>query len=220
MNAVTSQLQELRVRNPALFRSVLVFNYCPAVYLHPSRRAQIFNGSIPELSWEEPAATTRLSALLLTEFELSKHPYLIVPDPHWSLALLSRERLARLAAHVGAVIFAPQIRTCLARSNVLEWKERLGVDAFQFIMQSSLLLPPLIEQPPILPDADSHSLGFGLILQCLSASPFEMQQRVLLKTPVGAQASSVSHRAASQIVFSVMNILEGEWHSFCNAIRH
>ncbi len=220
MNAEMSQLQELRTRHPALFRSVLVFNYCPAAYLHPSRRAQFFNDSIPELAWEEPAVTPCLSGLLLSALELSNRPFLTVPDPHWSLALLSRERLARLAAHVGAVIFAPQIRSSLARSNVLEWKERLGVDAFQFIMQSSLLLPPLIEQPPMLPDADSRALGFSLILQSLSTSPFEMQQRVLLKTPVDAQASTISQHAASHIIFSVMNILEGEWHSFCNAIRH
>lgn len=219
MTMLAEALKELRSAQPSLFRILHYFNFNPASYLHPSRRADFFGACLPDRVWDESRVMYRLSAQMLQELDLLTQPCLDFPHPKWSLALLSPKRLDRLASHLGAVVMGSQIRGSLARDQVVAWKDKLGADAYQFVINSAQLLPAVhASSGGFLPE-QAQLMGYGMIAKSLADAPQAMQRRALLKIPVIDPAVADLGNAA-QIVHTVMVILEAEWHSLFVVKKH
>lgn len=212
-------LKELRSRQPQFFRMLHNFNFNPASYLHPSRRSDFFGGSLPDRVWEESRVVHGLSAQILEDMNLLTHPCLDFPHQKWSLALLSPDRLARLASHVGAVVMGSKVRASLAREQVIAWKDKLGTDAYQFVVNSAQLLPVMHANPGTFMPEHAKLIGYKMIAQSLNEAPKSMQLRAMLKIPVVDPGLTGSDNAA-QIVHTVMVILEAEWHSLFVVKKH
>ena len=119
----------------------------------------------------------------------------------------------QLARHAGAIAVGSQIRSSLARSQVLDWKSQLGEEAFKFAMKSSQLLPA-VKIPRVAPGiAAAEKMGYGLIYSTIQDAPSAAKQRMQLKIPKEAEQIIAEKRQAAHIVQTVITTLEPEWHS-------
>jgi hypothetical protein len=202
-----------RKDNPAVFRLLCEFNYLPAVYLHTSRRPDFFDNKLPDKVWNCSRVWPRLSALILRQLDLQEDIQFSLPTQQHSFVLLSPVRLARLAQHIGAILLGSQIRSSLARDEVLRWRERLGQEAFDFAMNRARLLPSAHLAHDSKGATDVAIIGFGVLIRCLSDLPKGISQRALLKMPADSVAADIDAKHAKQLVQSVMLTLEGEWRS-------
>jgi hypothetical protein len=202
-----------RKENPAVFRLLCEFNYLPAVYLHPTRRSFFFDNKLPDKVWACPRVWPRLSALMLRQLDLHEDIQFSLPTSQQSFVLLPPIRLARLAQHIGAILLGSQIRSSLARDEVLRWRERLGQEAFDFAMNRARLLPSAHLAHESKGATDVASIGFGVLIRCLSDLPEGITQRALLKIPADLVAADIDTKHAKQLIQSVMLTLEGEWRS-------
>lgn len=205
--------KELRLQEPKLFKYFYAFNFNPAIYLHPSRRNDFYSEKISEKIWSEPRVMPYLSDSILEQLNLKNKIYLKYPHPKWSLALLSLNRMARLATHIGAVSVGSKVRGSIGREQVVAWKERLGGDAYQFVVNSGKLLPsfPRIADEKL--SISIQTMGYSLIAKSLKDAPEPMALRAMLKLPATLPDLIDESVNADQIVNNVMTILEAEWHS-------
>ena len=208
-----SVLLSTRKDNPAVFRLLCEFNFLPAVYLHPTRRPDFFDNTLPDKVWTCSRVWPRLSALMLEQLGLQEEIQFSLPSQQHSFVLLPPIRLVRLAQHIGAILLGSQIRSSLARDEVLRWRERLGQEAFDFAMNRARLLPSAHLAHDSKGATDVASIGFGVLVRCLSDLPKGISQRTLLKMPTGSVAADIDPKHAKQLVQSVMLTLEGEWRS-------
>ncbi len=209
-------LKEWRKNRPHIYPAVINFNFHPATYLHPSRRAHFFENSLPDRVWESPKVTGKLSRYILKELNLLDHSFLTYPDKHWSLILLPTNRLHRLALHIGAAVLGAHIRNSLARDRVIFWKDKLGQEIYEFVLGSARLLPlqnKNLEKNQTFESNDALSLGYTLIKQSLESAPKSLRERAFLKMPIQQKNQSEVITSAEQIVYSVMSIVEAEWRS-------
>lgn len=220
MEATNENVRSLLIKSPVIFSQLYAFNYTPASYLHPSRRPQFFNGALPDITWEDPRVWEKLSVLMLQQLELNDQVCMEFPHPKWSLALLPSSRMRRMAQHIGAIVLGARIRSSLAREQVLKWKEQLGHETFQFVMNSARLLPSIRIDDAAFDTNNVEQIGYDLICTSFIEAPTQMRQLVLLKMPVQTQASNMSVRLINQMVQSVLVTLETEWHSSFTTIRN
>ena len=214
-----SEIQALANERPWLFELLYAFNYCPADYVHPTRRpATASPGS--EVLWSQLRARPALSELLLRELALHDRPCVDVRCVQLPLALFDSARLAGLAMALGAVVLAPRIRASIARDAVLAWKQRLTPRAYDFAMQAAPLLPlaGLLPQDPN--DACAIEIGYDWIAASLDDAPHELRQRALLKLPADARRGVADANAARQVVPRIHATLEPRWCSSFAPIRH
>jgi hypothetical protein len=220
MIPVPDNIKSLLSKSPAFFSQLYTFNYTPASYLHPTRRFQFFEDALPALVWEEPRVWAKLSSLMLDQLGLSDQPCIDFPHPKWELALLPVSRQQRLAQHIGAIVLGARIRSSLAREQVLKWKEQLGQDTFQFVMNSARLLPTIRIEDEALENGDVEQIGYDMLCASVNDAPPEMRQRVLLKMPVQTKPTTISPKLVNQLVQSVTLTLEAEWHSSFAVIKN
>lgn len=220
METMHEDFCSLLSKSPKIYSQLYAFNYTPASYLHPTRRAQFFDGVLPAVTWEEPRVWEKLSVAMLQQLGLSEQPCMEFPHPKWALVLLPVNRQQRLAQHIGAIVLGARIRSSLAREQVLKWKEQLGHEAFQFVMNSARLLPSIRIEDDALASNDVEQIGYDLICSSLIDAPAHMQQRVLLKMPAQTKPSNIAPRLINQMVQSVLVTLEAEWHSSFATIRN
>ncbi len=219
MHPFTENFKSLLTKSPAIFSQLYAFNYTPASYLHTSRHVQFFDGALPDLVWEEPRVWEKLSVLMLEQLGMNDQPCVSFPHPKWGLVLLPVSRQQRLAQHIGAIVLGTRIRSSLAREQVLSWKEQLGHDAFQFVMNSARLLPSIQIEDEALGTTDVEQIGYDTIFASLNDAPPEMRQRALLKMPLKTKPSKIPSKLVNQLVQSVTMTLEAEWHSSFAAIK-
>lgn len=219
MHPFTENFKTLLTKSPFVFSQLYTFNYTPASYLHSTRYSQFFDGALTDLIWEEPRAWEKLSALMLEQLGLSDQPCVVFPYPKWGLVLLPVRRQQRLAQHIGAIVLSARIRSSLAREKVLSWKEQLGHDAFQFVMNSARLLPSIQFEDEALDTNDVEQIGYDMIFASLGDAPSEMRQRAILKMPLQTKSSKIPSKLVNQLVQSVTMTLEAEWHSSFAAIK-
>lgn len=220
MNPVTDNVKSLLTKSPAIFSQMYTFNYTPASYLHPTRRFQFFDDALPALVWEEPRVWEKLSTLMLDQLGLSDKPCIDFRHPKWGLALLPARRQQRLAQHVGAIVLGARIRSSLAREQVLKWKEQLGQDTFQFVMNSARLLPTIHIEEAELENGDVEQIGYDMLCASVIDAPTEMRQRLLLKMPLQTKPTTISPKLVKHLVQSVTLTLEAEWHSSFAVIKN
>lgn len=219
MHTITDNIKSLLTSSPAIFSQLYAFNYTPASYLHPTRRAQFFDDALPAFVWEQPRVWEKLSAQMLVQLGLSDQPCVDFPHPKWELALLPLSRQQRLAQYMGAIVLGARIRSSLAREQVLSWKEQLGHEAFQFVMNSACLLPSIHIEDEALGTKDVEQIGYDMICASMSDSPQEMRQRALLKMPLQTKSSTISLKLIKQLTQTVLVTVEAEWHSSFAAIK-
>jgi hypothetical protein len=150
---------------------------------------------------------------MLRQLDLHEDSQFSLPTQHHSFVLLTPIRLLRLAQHIGAILLGSQIRSSLARDEVLRWRERLGQEAFDFAMNRARLLPSAHLAHDSKGATDVATIGFGVLIRCLSDLPKGISQRALLKMPADSVAADIDAKHAKQLVQSVMLTLEGEWRS-------
>jgi hypothetical protein len=214
------EFKEFRAKQPKLFHYFYAFNFNPAAYLHPSRRSDFFSTKISETIWTEPRVQPHLSDIILEKLNLNKQICLQYPHPKWSLALLSITRMARLATHIGAIALGSKVRGSIGRDQVVAWKEKLGDDAYQFVVNSGRLLPTYPRLADEKLTANVQTIGYSLIAKSLIDAPASMSVRALLKLPATLPDLIDESINADQIVQNVLTILEAEWHSLFVAKNH
>ena len=212
MNPSVENLRDIQLRYPNLFPYFIEFIFNPAAYLHPSRRFELLP-EIPEKIWNIPRVQGRISNLLIQKIQMNVNGIWEVSHCKWALALLPTSRLNRLARHIGAIITASEIRSSLSRENVLEWKQRLGSDAYAFAMNSASLLPRIIISQEISATNYPESIGYSFIYKSIEDFPKDMKERFLLKIPSNCAAALTEINKANLGVQAVFEILEREWYS-------
>jgi hypothetical protein len=208
-----ARISDIYRRHPRMLQAILDFNFNLAGNLHPSRRCDFFEDKVPDKVWSQARIHARLSALMLKSTGLDDQTFYDVAYPFFSLISLSSRRLLQLARHAGAIAVGSQIRSSLARSQVLDWKSQLGEEAFKFAMKSSQLLPA-VKIPRVAPGiAAAEKMGYGLIYSTIQDAPSAAKQRMQLKIPKEAEQIIAEKRQAAHIVQTVITTLEPEWHS-------
>lgn len=215
MTSATDQFKTLRQRGPNFGRVVYEFNYRPASYLHPSRRADLLP-DLPARLWTLSRLQDRLSLEVLDRAGIDGSPCMDVPNAAWVLALLPTERVSRLASHIGALAAGARVRASLSREQVLGWKAKLGKDAYRFAMTSASLLAigklPELALEPV-------ELGYGLIATVAQDMPDGIRERFMLKLPLATTIVAMDKEVARRLVQTAINIIEGEWCSFIAPIE-
>ena len=207
-------------QKPRVRQALLDFNFNLAGSLHPSRRNDFFENSLPDHVWSQRRIHSRLSSMMLSSSGLADQTFFDVTYPLFPLISLSPQRLLRLARHAGAIAVGSQIRSSLARSQVLDWKSQLGEEAFKFAMKSSQLLPA-VKMPRVAPGiAAAEIMGYGLVFSTVQEAPEAVRQRIKLKIPKEAEQMVTDKRHATHIVQSVITTLEAEWHSLFADLKH
>lgn len=216
--SATDSLQQMLKQSPEFAASIVAFNWNPANYLHPSQRQQCLP-DIPTTVWEQPHLSGRLSELLLARLGLREKSFIETSSDFWPIALLSTDRLQRLALHIGALMLGMRVRASLSRDHVLAWKKKLGEEAYRFAMNSAALLPagkvPLVNSQ----DEEVGELGASLIMAALAKTPEAFQRRVVLKFSKQIVALDLDPDKAAQLMNMVARIVEGEWFSSFAAQR-
>jgi hypothetical protein len=160
-----------------------------------------------------------MSKLISGKAHLSESYYLEIPNPIWPVVLLTPERLQRLALHIAALIFGIRIRASLAREHVVGWKRKLGDDAYRFAMNSASLLPAVQVSLPVVASDSALAVGMGVIQAALIVEPKSLQERAVLKLPIGIEPIDLDPDKAKRLLAFVMQTVEGEWYSLCAVLR-
>lgn len=213
-----AQLRESLQRLPQMAPSLITFNFEPARYLHHSHRSLLLP-EIPEQVWNVSRVVHRLSRLILLRTGLDQCICVEAPHVLWPIALLPTDRLERLAIHVGAHVLGFRIRSSLARTHVREWKEKLGDDAYRFVMTSAALLPASKLLPPELDRQSPAELGMSVIVAAFEGAPEGMYRRVALKLPANINPLPLESGKARKLTQMVADIVEAEWFSSLVMLR-
>lgn len=194
-----------------LRRAILQFNFMPAFYLHPSRREQFFP-NMPDKVWLLPRTFNRMSSVILQKLD-SPEPFFDLSHWGWPLALLPPDRILQLALHIGAISLRNQVRSSLAREHVLIWKQKLGVDAYHFAMNSASLLPLSGMAEEKIAEMNPDEIGYSVIVSAIETMPEPMLKRTQLKLPVQFRGRDMDSGKARRLITSILDISEGKWSS-------
>lgn len=198
---------------PAAARLVLNFNYCPAEYLHYSRRDQFNIGQLNEYVWKTKRALPAISAYILEQLHLQEKICLDLSYQVWSIALLNPARMKRLQLYVIAVLYEEAIRRCLHSDDVLRWRSFLGDDAYKFALTGTKLLPNL--QIKSYSDVnDAVAVSGSWMYAALSNAPEAISARAKLKIPLLKNPERVDPLQAYRLVASLLSLLEPKWYSY------
>ena len=124
----TDAFVRLQKASPLLARRLYQFNFCPADYVHPSRRSSFDGGKLNARVWATPRARAALSLHILRSLDLEDKPCFDTSCTEWPLLLLDAAQLDRLGRHLAAVIFNRSIRHSVRHDEVVMWRARLGID--------------------------------------------------------------------------------------------
>jgi len=198
---------------PELVRAICTFNQNPADYIDPSRRAEYFPAAETGPIWECARSRRHLSRHILDRMALG--PCLETRHPEWSLALLDRPRLDRVARHVAAALVGLRVRRCLSRAEVLKWRDWLSPEAHDFALKRAGLLPFNADAGEHAALTTAQALGHTWIVAACRRWPDAMARRFMLKLPAGTSRDSdtVDGAFAQRLVSSVLSIVEPRWCS-------
>lgn len=213
MSTYPHTIDALLLAPPSLIRLILHFNYCPAEYLHFSRRNQFGFGLLAEHLWQTRRALPRVSSYILEQLSLQDKTCLDPGYAGWPLTLLNPASLKRLQRYVAAVLYKEAIRICLLPEDVLRWRALLGSDAYKFALTGTKLLPSM-QIPAYTTPGDAERVSNSWINAAMSSAPDAISERAKLKTPYLTLAEYVEPQQAYHLVSSLLLILEPKWCSF------
>lgn len=202
-----------------MVRSLCIFNQSPADYMDSSRRAEFFALPADGPVWDNERSRRHLSQDILAR--ISVEPCLDTQRPEWPLALLDRDRLDRLARHIAAALVGGRVRRSISRADVLQWREWLTPEAYDFALKRAGLLPFHAEAGADVLNMPPAHLGHAWLLAASRVWPTAIARRFVLKLPAGAmpQADAIDPALAMRLVSSVLSIVEARWCSLFVTMR-
>lgn len=213
-------LIRLQGSSPLLARRLYKFNFCPAEYVHPSRRSSFDGGKLHGRVWDTTRARAALSLHILQCLGIEDKACFDLSFPEWTLLLLEPAQLARLQRHLAAVIFNSLIRHSVLHDDVVMWRARLGVDAYKFALNGFNLLPKSILVQTDCEVSQLEAISSGFIEAAMASAPGPMQSRAVLKLPDVSVPPGSDIDSARKLVNALISILEPEWRSYFLAIQH
>ncbi len=206
-------LKNIRNNYPDFFKDILIFNFYPASYIHDSRKSEFINFENSDYLWSNRRSIEYLSSRILAKLNLTNKYIFKFPDKYWAVALLSKNKLERLASHIGAIVIGSKIRESISREQVIYWKDLLGTDLYRFVLTSGKLIKSIEKFENGVPLTSVQNIGYSLILKSLANAGEELTLRVKLKMPSEIPDFSDSTINPYSILHKVLNILESEWLS-------
>lgn len=194
-----------------LFALLSVFNFCPAQYLHTSRREEMLGVAHDGRLWDSPAAQPHLSRHILERIGLP--PCMDEDLPFWRVALLDTARLARLARHLTAAHVSAQVRRAMRREDALAWRAWLSPEAHEFALRGAGLLPPQSAACVHPGEGDAGAIGYECLAAAAGGWPDAVRARFALKLPAGTGHAPASAQAARRLIQFVLPALEASWCS-------
>lgn len=207
-----NNLIDIYRRNILVFQMLYEFNYLPGGYIHPSRRSEFFHPVMSDEIWQNQRLWPRLSDAITKKLNIENDIYFAYPDQSWAFCLLSNEKIHRIASYIGAIVVGSRIRSSLARDEVLDWKERLGSDVYEFVMNQARLIKGYSFKSEFKEFRNIEALGYSVLLSCVNDLPDAVKKRLQLKFHAGAEFSDFDKKTSLDILHSVMLILEREWY--------
>ena len=214
----------LLVRDPALFRSALVFNRRPVAYVDPARIAAD-EPSLPAEAWRRLLATPRLSARLsqriLARYGLLGRELWDFEPRRRRLALLDAAALRRIAVRAGALLHAAAISRIVLRERVLAVRALIGDDGHAFALRRA----PFLSLPARLPEARDPAVvierdGLSCLAAWLEREPEALAQRVRLRFPPGtaldAPTPGLEGEAGRRTLMLTLREGEAAWRDCCD----
>ncbi|MFC4297784.1 SctK family type III secretion system sorting platform protein [Castellaniella hirudinis] len=211
--------------NAALFgERLLAFNLLPSLTLHPSRYAAFGAPSRPVPAACAAAWHRHWSAAILRRLNLRDRPVADADRPELPLALLSPDRLARVARHLGAVCCAPRLRRVIAGSEVRVLAVAVGGDVLAFARQAETggwSRPADLDDGLTTGWADRlDQIGCAALRHIFHAAGPELGLRAELRL---ADEPAVNVPDAGQIpldlALDILERIEPTWHSSFHATR-
>lgn len=217
--ALSAALASLISVQGDMVRSLCIFNQNPADYMDSSRRAEFFALPADGPVWDNERSRRHLSQDILAR--IGVEPCLDTHRPEWPLALLDRDRLNRLARHIAAALVGSCVRRSISRADVLQWREWLTPEAYDFALKSAGLLPFNAEAGADAMDMPAEHLGHAWLLAASRTWPETIARRFVLKLPAGPmpEADAVDPAFALRLVSSVLSIVEARWCSLFVTMR-
>jgi hypothetical protein len=212
-------LVRLQATSPLLARKLYKFNFCPAEYVHPSRRFGFDEGKLHGRVWETTRARAALSLHILRSLDIEDKPCFDLNHSEWPLLLLEPAQLIRLQRHLAAVIFNPLIRHSVLHDEVVLWRARLGVDAYKFALNGFNLLPKTAWLQIDYDISQLEAVSYGLIEVAMTSAADPIRLRAALKLPDISVPPRIEVEFARKLVNALMSILEPEWRSYFLAIQ-
>lgn len=202
-----------------LVRTLCIFNQSPADYMDRSHRAVFFALPAEGSLWDSERARRQLSQDILAR--IGVEICLDTARPEWPLVLLDRDRLDRLARHVAAALVGARVRRSISRADVLQWREWLTPEAYDFALKRAGLLPFNAEAHADASGKPAEQLGHAWLLAASRTWPEAIARRFVLKLPVVPlpQADAVDPVMAWRLVSSVLSIVEARWCSLFVTMR-
>ncbi len=200
MTFTSAEQHYLRGLSDAWFERVVVFNWRPSQWLHPSRVTQIL-GVAPE-QWsvwlEHPRSARKLCALLSRRLRLNQSYHLdFVPLSHRS-ALLDAQTLERVAMICGLVLNVHSVTHSVLQATVGGVMNLTGEEGFRAALglrarHEGLINPQMYTDATLL-QAQIRADGWSCVTHWVSALPPALRWRVLLRLP----AEVLNVRGASE----------------------
>ena len=169
-----------------MFQRVLRFNYLPAAYIHPERRA----GWMDEGLWSRLVACEtgrrELSGMVFRRLDLDSPGFFDFAPLRRRFALLQRETLTVLARYSGAAFASQRITRVIDGNRVVKLKEELGEDIYRFAVKRApfLVSESLCQGPDDDEDGGVEELGWRCLARCHAGDPPELIERLRLKFPL------------------------------------
>lgn len=213
-------LIRLQASSPLLARRLYKFNFCPADYVHPTRRSGFDSGMLHSRVWDTTRARAALSLHILQCLGIEDKACFDPSFPEWTLLLLEPAQLGRLQRHIAAVIFNSVIRHSVLHDDVVMWRARLGVDAYKFALNGFNLLPKSILVHTDCDVSQLEAISSGFIEAAMASAPGPMRSRAALKLPDVSVPPGSDIDSVRKLVNALISILEPEWRSYFLAIQH
>ncbi|MFK8067912.1 MAG: SctK family type III secretion system sorting platform protein [Gammaproteobacteria bacterium] len=120
-----------------LFDKSYVLNFLPARYLHDSWWENIKDGKELQLLSRKSEAEVSVSKLILEHFDLKDSPLLKFDTPQQKISLLSPYELTKFVMLLGLVSVCDQIKQTITKVDVVDFKNQLGVDMYNFAIEQA-----------------------------------------------------------------------------------
>jgi hypothetical protein len=162
------------------------FNFLPLRYIHSSWLKTIPAGKCIEEMRSCARTEYRLSRYLLTHFELENEYYFDFTDEVKTIALLDQNKISEVARYAGLVINREQIKTKIARDEVVQLKQQIGEDAYTFAIKRAPFFGAIPEFPSIYTSEHMPVNVTVSGIQCLAtlfSGNSALFKRVFLKFP-------------------------------------
>lgn len=198
-----------------LVRSICTFNRDPADYIDISRRREFFGPHAGVPLWDNARSRRHLSRVIVER--IGGAECLDVRRPEWTVALLDRPRLDRLALHVAGALVGARVRRCISRAEVLKWRDWLSAEAHEFALKRAGLLPIQAHADAGADAMRMPALHLGHCWMVAASRNWHEAnaRRFLLKLPAGdfRDALALDSALASRLVLSVLATVETRWCS-------